>query len=465
MSSNKLRLLMAALLIVGVGICAAEPALGQCQIAKLLGSDTVAGDGFGISVAISVDTAIVGARENNDGAPDTGAAYIFQGSPAGYWAEVKKLNAGAAAYDHFGGSVSICGDIAIVGAPRDDQCGEDAGAGYIFQRDWGGADNWGLVKKLVAGDCAAGDDFGRSVSCSGDTAIIGAPGDDDSGNGAGAAYLYQQNWGGADNWGEVKKLTACTTAGAGTIGHTVAISGDIAIIGAESDSTAAHHGGVACIFERDAGGADSWGKIKVLTASDAANGDNFGSSVSISGDTAIVGAAGVDDGGMRSGAAYVVQRDWGGADNWGEVKKLSAGDAASDDFFGESASISGDTVVIGAFRCPNDPVCDTGSAYIFHRSEGGDGNWGEVTKLTACDAAAGDRFGLSVSISGDTVIAGAHGNDDLGAFTGSAYVFALDEDCRCPGIPAVSEWGLLVTTLLFLVAGTLLYPRRRAATA
>jgi cysteine-rich repeat protein len=161
-------------------------------------------------------------------------------------------------------------------------------------------------------------------------------------------------------------------------------------------------------------------EVKKLSASDGAAGDLFGFSVSISGDTVVVGALRDDIGpNADQGSAYVFERNMGGADMWGEVKKLSASDGAADDRFGISVSISGDTVVVGAvgddsFR---------GSAYVFERNMGGADMWGEVKKLSASDGAAGDLFGFSVSISGDTVVVGAFG-DDIGpnADQGSAYI-------------------------------------------
>ena len=161
---------------------------------------------------------------------------------------------------------------------------------------------------------------------------------------------------------------------------------------------------------------------KKLLPSDGESWDYFGESVSISGDTAIVGAYEDDDNGTESGSAYIFSRDQGGADNWGEVKKLLPSDGAEFDNFGYSVSISGDTAIVGAYR-DDDNGDSSGSAYIFSRDEGGVDNWGEVKKLTASDGSYRDRFGHSVSISGDTAIVGAYQDDDNGIGSGSAYIF------------------------------------------
>jgi hypothetical protein len=156
-----------------------------------------------------------------------------------------------------------------------------------------------------------------------------------------------------------------------------------------------------------------------LTASDAEDEDYFGGSVAISGDTAVVGAYEEDGAGSNRGAAYVFERNQGGADSWGQVTKLTASDAENDDYFGFSVAISGDTVVVGAYD-EDGAVINRGAAYVFERNQGGLDKWGEVTKLTASDAETGDRFGRSVAISGDTAIVGAYTEDGGGSWRGAA---------------------------------------------
>jgi FG-GAP repeat protein len=277
-----------------------------------------------------------------------------------------------------------------------------------------------IQKMKLTSSPVRGELFGFSVSISGDTAIVGAYGDNDNGYRSGSAYIFYRYQGGADNWGAVNKLTASDGAANDYFGYSVSISGDTAIVGAYRDNDNGSYSGSAYIFYRDEGGADNWGEFKKLIASDGADYDNFGNSVSISGDKAIVGAYGDDD----NGSAYIFSRDQEGADNWGEVKKLTASDGGYDDHFGISVSISGDTAIVGAYRDDdNGPI--HGSAYIFSRDQGGADN--EVNKLTASDGAANDNFGYSVSISGDTAIVGAYRDDDNGdnwhPDFGAAYIF------------------------------------------
>ncbi|MCW5970329.1 MAG: putative Ig domain-containing protein [Blastocatellales bacterium] len=347
------------------------------------------------------------------------------GPEADNWGEVRKLTASDRAVgDRFGWSVGISGDTVVAGAFGDDS---NRGAAYIYERNKGGADNWGEVKKLTASDGAAGDLFGISVSISGDTVVVGAYGDDTF---IGAAYIYERNKNGmapaAENWGEVKKLTASDGTAAEFFGYSVGISGDTVVVAAIGDDS---NRGAAYIYERNKGvmgpEAENWGEVKKLTASDRASEDRFGFSVSISGDTVVVGASGDDS---NRGAAYIYERNKNGmaptAENWGEVKKLTASDGASEDRFGWSVGISGDTVVVGA----EGDDSNRGSAYIYERNKNGMApaaeNWGEVKKLTASDGAAGDLFGYSVGISGDTVVVGAYFDDSL---RGSAYIFTCEE--------------------------------------
>ena len=165
------------------------------------------------------------------------------------------------------------------------------------------------------------------------------------------------------------------------------------------------------MFVRDASG--HWRRQAKLTASDGAVNDLFGQAVSISGDTALIGARGV----RNTGSAYVFARDRAG--HWSEQAKLIAADGRAGDDFGCSVSLFWDTAVIGACK-DDDNGTDSGSAYVFVGD--GHGNWVEQTKLTASDGGSRDRFGFSVSVFADTAVIGT----DKGA-AGLVYVFVRDE--------------------------------------
>jgi hypothetical protein len=167
---------------------------------------------------------------------------------------------------------------------------------------------------------------------------------------------------------------------------------------------------------------------KKVQALDHATDDWFGTSVSISGDYAVVGAYRESANGSEAGAAYVFGRNQGGTDNWGQVKKLLASDGEARDYFGASVSISGEFVVVGAW-CDDDDGDLSGSAYIFSQNAGGPDNWGEVKKLTASDAAGSDRFGNSVAVSGDNILVGAYTNGQ-----GAAYIYSRNQGGLITGV-------------------------------
>src|SRR6266849_2522128 len=244
---------------------------------------------------------------------DAEAVYPLRIDPL--FTQTKKLTASeAATNDRFGYSVATNGNTVVVGAYGKNS---NTGAAYIFERNQGGAENWGQVKKLTASDAAGGDDFGSSVSINGDTVVIGAW---VTNSNTGAAYIFERNQGGAENWGQVQKLTASDPAVYAYFGSSVSINGDTVVVGAYGKNP-----GRAYIFERNQGGAEHWGQVKDLTASDGVGGDQFGISVAIDGDTMVVGAWARNLG--TGGAAYIFERNQNGVEGWGEVQKLTASDA------------------------------------------------------------------------------------------------------------------------------------------
>ena len=258
------------------------------------------------------------------------------------------------------------------------------------------------VAKLVASDAGHIDFFGGSVAVSGDTAVIG--GDE-------AAYVFTRT---GTSWSEQAKLTASDAAAGDDFGASVAVSGDTVVIGAANDIHAGIETGAAYVFTRT---GTTWTEQAKLTASDAAAGDDFGSSVAASGDTAVIGApwAGAD------GSAYVFTRT---GTSWTEQAKLTGivWDEAAE--FGASVAVSGDTAVIGS---PYDPAMgtDSGSAYVFTRSGT---TWTEEARFWSSDIDGDDFFGVSLAISDDTVVVGTLRGYGYEHPSGAAYVFSLVTD-------------------------------------
>lgn len=379
--------------------------------AILRAPDPAQDDWFGAAVALSADTAAVGAPFAAGSAPDTGATHVFVRNGAS-WSHQAKLVAGdGAAADLFGTSVAISGNTVLVGAYGVNSSVRDTGAAYVFTRS---GTAWSQQAKLTADDAALGDELGISVAVSGDTALVGAWGDDGAaGSSTGSAYVFFRS---GTAWAQQAKLTADDAAASDEFGVSVAIAGDTAVVGAVHDDTTAIDAGSAYVFTRSAA---AWSQQAKLTASDGAVGDNFGYSVAVHGESVVVGAT-LDDAGAASdfGSAYVFVRN---GTAWSEQAKLTAGDGASGDYFGAFSGLSGDTAIIGAFNADTLAGRNAGAAYVFTRT-GSD--WSAPSRLTAGRSASGDLFGVSVALSGDTALVGAAARDTAaGSDAGSVFVF------------------------------------------
>ena len=385
------------------------------EVVKLTGPEDE-DERFGISVSVDGDLAILGARLADDGSTvEAGAAYIHGRNVGGAdnWGLVKKIKASdAEAADYFGWSVSISGNTAVVGAIQEDSKGLNAGAAYVFERDHGGTDNWGQRAKITASDGSATNrDFGYSVTIDGDTAIISMRQEDSNGTNAGAVYVFERDLGGTNSWGERTKITADDGGEGDGLGWSVALHGDTVIVGAPHEDGAAADAGAAYVYERDLGGTDSWGqRVKLTPSYTTGTAMLFGTSVALRSDGAVIGAPGDDELGANNGAAYVHERDEGGTNNWGQVKRLTASDAVNSAAYGSSVAIDGDILVIGVPFDVKNPyyLRFVGAAYMYERDRGGVNNWGTVRKITSSDYEPYDSFGKSVAMDGGVVFVGAY---------------------------------------------------------
>ena len=264
--------------------------------------------------------------------------------------------------------------------------------------------------KLTASDGEGDDRFGWSVSVSGHFALIGAWGDDDNGNEAGSAYIFHYD---DFHWVQEMKLAPIDPSADDLFGYSVSLSNDRSVVGALFGNSDASQAGAAYIFRYD--GLD-WVQEDKLTPAVGATFDYFGNSVSLSGDFVLIGAEGDGEHGISAGAAYVFYND---GSQWVQQAKLTASDGSEFDYFGLSVSVSGNYALIGA---PGDADHGfyTGAAYIFHYDGA---NWEQEAKLTANDGRTYDYFGSSVSISGENVLIGANADDDNGLESGSVYIF------------------------------------------
>lgn len=369
--------------------------------------DGAGGDRFGRSVAISGSYAIAGADQADQDATDSGGAYIFR-QTMGDWLQTAKLTPrDAMPHDHFGSGVAVSGSTALVGASCKFEGKFGQGAAYIFQNI---GSEWIQQSKIVASDGAANDNFGCGVSISGEYALIGALRNSSRGTDAGAAYIFRNS---GNGWHQQTKLTATDASAEDNFGKSVSLDGDYAVIGAIHENTRGSSAGAAYIFGNIGG---NWNQLTKLLAADGSPNDFFGFSVSIYGEYAAVGAPGNGDG---KGSVYVFHNS-GGA--WTQQAKLTPSDGLARDFFGRSVSISGEYLVAGADGSGVGGE-KSGAAYVFRKSSAG---WVQESKIIAADGASLDRFGWASAISsqapGDYVaVIGANGDDDRGLDSGAAY--------------------------------------------
>ena len=421
--------------------------------ARLTTSDAAANDRFGVSVAVDNDTAVVGAFQPTYMDPDSmvvsrpGATYVYTRNPGtDVWSQQAKLTASdGVAGDEFGISVAVDGDNVVVGARGNDL---DKGAIYVFSKP--ADDDWTssiTETKLTATGGAADDLFGASVALYGDTIVVGAPGDQITVPGgvvrSGSVYVFTKNSG---VWGEAANLTATNAAEGDLFGNSVAVDDDTIAVGTyQKDDNSITNSGLAYVFVKPevAAWATTTETVQ-LRASDQAANDNFGRSVAIDTGTIVVGASGDRIGGtdVSTGSAYVfTEPNTGWANSGGaETAKLTASDGAHTDQFGRSVAVDGDTIVVGAHQ-NDDDGSDSGSIYVFIKpTNGWEGTSGTV-KLTASNAATGDRFGIALALDGDTALVAAPRNDanddddnddnDV-SDAGSAYVIGTSGWAKIP---------------------------------
>jgi len=423
------------------------------QQAYLKASNTDEGDLFGGSVAVSGDTVVIGALgedsratgvngdQADNSAPDSGAVYVFvrDGATWVQQAYLKASNSAANAY--FGFPVAISGDTIVVGAQREGSLAALSGAAYVFVR---AGTSWSQQAQLKAANANIGDRFGFAVSISGDTVAVGARYEDSSAIGvngdsasnsaadSGAAYVFVRD---NDTWIQQVYLKASNTGADDQFGTSVTVSGDMVVVGAfieDSNATGVNgnqadnsmfNSGAAYVFVRN--GA-SWSQEAYLKASNTGWAAYFGYPVALSGNTLVVGAYGERSGATgvngnqadwsapSAGAAYVFVRD---GSTWLQQAYLKASNTGTNDWFGYGLSISGDTVVAGApneasgsagvnGNQANNLLSSSGAAYVFLR-EGTE--WNQAAYLKASNPSMYDQFGQFVVVSGALVAVGAYG--------------------------------------------------------
>jgi hypothetical protein len=480
-----------------------DPLIAPVQQAYVKASNTGELNKFGGAVAISGDIVVVGAayessnatgvngnQANETGDYGSGAAYVFVRS-GGTWTQQAYLKASTVGAYLFGSSVAVSGDTVAIGAPYESNRSAFAfGAAYVFTRS---GTVWTQQAYLAASNAGGADLFGSSVAISGNTIVVGAPGEASTATGvngnqtnnsaaqSGAAYVFVRS---GAAWTQQAYLKASNTGTGDKFGYSVGVSEDSILVGAAAESSNATgvngnqadnslmSAGAAYVFVRSGG---VWTQQAYLKASNTGAGDAFGFSVGLSGNTAVVAApneasnaTGINgnqgnNSTPGSGAAYAFVRS---GSNWTQQAYLKASNAEAEDLFGYSAAISGDVIVVGAYLedsnggvngnqgNDNGLGSDSGAAYGFVRTGS---TWTQQAYLKASNL--GPLFGFSVAISGETVVVGAPAEEGRSTGVngdqttqnglveaGAAYVFAS------------SAGGVTVNTspqgLLFSASGT-----------
>lgn len=384
---------------------------------QLIAADGMALDQFGSAVAISGDTALVGAPYDMvGGSIHQGSVYVFIRTGNTWTQQAQLFASDGAAGDEFGWSVALDGDTAVIGAEADDVFANvDQGTAYVFVRS---GTTWTEQAHLYANDGSGTDRdyFGSAVAVQGDTAIVGAFLDDYLSNiNQGSAYVFVRS---GTTWSLQQHLLPSDGKTAEEFGSSVALDAETAVVGAWSDTINGNtQQGSAYVFTRS---GTTWSQQAKLEAADGQTRDFLGISVAINGDTVIAGADTHDvSANTDQGAAYVFVRS---GTTWSQQQELLAGDGAANDQFGHSVAVHGDSAVIGAWMDTVNAATAQGSAYVFNRSGS---TWTQSQQLTAADGTTGDQFGTSVALSSDSIVVGAWA-DDVGGNVdqGTAMVFS-----------------------------------------
>lgn len=361
--------------------------------------DVRPGDLVGASVAwVGADRVAVGAPGTDAAGEDAGAVHVFAREGDGRWTLEATLTADDGDdRDRFGFRIAGDGDTLLVGAPADEAQGTTAGSAYVFVRAGG---RWVERAKLAGSGVSVGHLFGRTLALYGDVAVVGAPGAGPPARPHGAAYVFERT--GPGTWSETAKLEPDLLDAGDDYGSSVAVHGGTVVVGASNRQDV----GAVYVYTR---GGDGWTRRTELVPGAAAPGDSVGAAVALHEDVLLVGAPGDDDRGDAAGAVHVYV---GSGASWSRKAKLTASDGAAKDGFGQALAVDGPTLVVGAQHDDHGGAINAGAAYVFAVR---DGTWAEEAKLVAEEPGQDEKLGGAVDVAGTRVAAGAEDDGQGGA--------------------------------------------------
>jgi hypothetical protein len=415
-------------------------ASGQCQLSRIVASDYGFADGFGYAVDSDGSWAIVGAYGTDETGPLQGTAYIFRfDHTSGAWLEHQRLNSpDNEPYDFFGWSVGIDQGIAVVGAPGDDDLGMEAGAAWVFRKNE--LDVWEWDVKLLLGNGEARDLFGSAVGVSAGRVAVTSP-QKNSGTlrEVGAAYVFEFDPDpGPGVWFQSAEIRPEDGASYDHFGQSVDLKGKRIIVGSpysDDHHNSYYNSGSAYVY-RHYQRPSRWESEGKLVASDRTYAGNFGTDVAIDGMRCLIGALTSLEDGEDTGSAYIFSA---GTGVWKQEAEFVPADAAPGDLFGISVDLEGGRALVGAMFDDSDAGADSGSAYLFEHDR--TAGWFNTAKFTPSDPVDGGHFGQSVNISDGIALVGAEFNEGSqpGVTSGASYAFSASNgplvtaNGECPG--------------------------------
>ncbi|HMP76316.1 MAG TPA: Ig-like domain-containing protein [Kiritimatiellia bacterium] len=384
---------------------------------------------FGTSVDTLNDFAVVGAPGATTNGINAGSAFIYRRDPTpavtNNWIEWRHLRpAQVDTNDRFGQSVAISPDLIAVGADGDETGGIDMGAVYLFGRHVGGSNNWGELVRIAPTNVANAARFGYAVQVEGDWLAVGAPRAALDGTTNGAVFIFNRNAGGPDAWGEVARRTP---TGAGItnsdFGWNLALSGDRLAVGApraDINTNLTLREGSAYFLSRNTGGPDNWGIAQRVDSLVTNQAGEFGWSVAVDGNLALIGAPAVAFGTNTSvGVAYLLE--WNATSNaWVHVTRFDR-QTENERRFGNAVGIKGKRLIIGAPFTATTP--NLGATFMLRPDPASPTNWIQVFKFNRPAGSTAGQFGASLGIDTETFIVGAPADTAEGSNRGFAYIF------------------------------------------